>query len=199
MTRSGFVALCLAVFISLPYVRMDAHEARYAGAAAETAKEDFRHAVMLFDRGMYDRAMVIFDALAEKNDDYQAEGYSVLCQILLQTGDCGHRVREYAGRYPYSWLLPQIRYRYALDLFDKDDYEGAAAEFAMISRARLHRDQADEFLFKASGTMTAHICVSRISTAGRCRTILPRRGMLRDIYAIAGRISEKPWSGFQSR
>lgn len=148
MTRSGFVALCLAVFISLPYVRMDAHEARYAGAAAETAKEDFRHAVMLFDRGMYDRAMVIFDALAEKNDDYQAEGYSVLCQILLQTGDCGHRVREYAGRYPYSWLLPQIRYRYALGLFDKDDYEGAAAEFAMISRARLHRDQADEFLFK---------------------------------------------------
>lgn len=144
--KKVFAALCLGALLQLSGADMAA-SARTRDMDGEARKE-FRHAVSLYDRGMYDRALSLFRSLSEGYGDYEAEGYSVLCEANLRTDGYGHRVRKYIADHPYSWLVPGIRFRHALNLFDDDDYAGALAEFDAISRYRLPKGQVPEFLFK---------------------------------------------------
>lgn len=148
MIKTGFVALCLSVCLMLPCAGAYASADDREGLPEGPARKEFRQAVDLFGRGMYDRARTLFTGLAEKYGDYESEGYSVLCSVHLQSEGYGNLAREYMETYPYSWLVPQIHYQYALNLFDRDDYEGALREFGSVSRFGLHRSQVPEFLFK---------------------------------------------------
>ena len=144
--KKVFAVLCLTVLLLLRGT--DSAASVTPQKTDREARKEFRLAVSLYDRGMYERALAMFGALAERYGDYQALGYSVLCSVHLQTEGYADRVREYVEDYPYSWLIPAIRYRYALNLFDSDDYSGALAEFDSISRHRIARSQVPEFLFK---------------------------------------------------
>ena len=146
MIKTGFAAFCLGAFLLLSVPDMAAEDFSYG--ADRQAGEDFRHAVGLFDRGMYDRALAIFSELSGKYQDRQAEGYAVLCSAKLRSAGYGNMVERYVTEHPGSWLVPQIRYQHALNLFDADDYAGALEEFGHLSRYGLYKEQVPEFLFK---------------------------------------------------
>lgn len=144
--KKGFAVLCLGILLLLSGADMTASAAPQA--ADREAGKEFRLALSLYDRGMYDRALVLFSGLAEKYDGYEAEGYAVLCEANLRTDGYEHHVKRYVREHPDSWLVPRIRYRHALNMFDSDDYAGASGEFEAISRYRLAKGQVPEFLFK---------------------------------------------------
>lgn len=144
--KKVFAALCLTALLLLSGTGPDASATSWK--TDREARKEFRTAVSLFDRGMYDRARHLFSSIAGRYGDYEAEGYAVLCSANLRTEGYGSLVEQYIGDYPYSWLIPAIRYRYALNLFDDDDYAGALSQFDAISRHGIAREKVPEFLFK---------------------------------------------------
>ena len=148
MMKTGFVTLCLSVCIMLQGWVASASVSEQCAIPDRSARKEFRQAVELFDRGMYDRAQSVFNGLAERYGDCEARGYAVLCAANLQTEGYEHLISSYASDCPTSWLIPQIRYQHALNLFDHDDFSGALGEFDAVSRYRLYKKQIPEFLFK---------------------------------------------------
>lgn len=148
MKKTGIAVFCLSVCLMLPGMTSAAPLSGLDNALNAPAKKEFRHAVSLFDRGMYDRAQMIFEGLSGKFDDSRVEGYSVLCAVNLRSEGYENLVREYSLKYPYSPMLPEIRYRYALNLFEHDDYAGASEQFDKVSRFMLPKSQVPEYLFK---------------------------------------------------
>lgn len=115
---------------------------------AAVRDREFRDALDLYGRGMYAAAQARFAMIAEKTGDSGAEGYRVLCAVHL--GQSGYRtmMQDYIDRYPYSGLIPQMRFFHALNLFDAEDYRGASEELELLSRRQLYRSQVPEFLFR---------------------------------------------------
>ena len=144
MIKKVFMALCLWMLLS----GLDADAYAASRDLDREARMEFRHALSLYDRGMYDRALPLFGSLSDEYGDCMSEGYAVLCEVKLRRPGYGQRVSRYVGDYPYSVLVPGIRFQYALNLFDGNDYSGALAEFEAISRSRLAKSQVPEFLFK---------------------------------------------------
>lgn len=108
----------------------------------------YRQAIDLYNNGMFERAGAIFDRIASGSGDVMAVGYRTLCAVRLQ--EKGHETMAsgYIADYPYSKLIPQIRFYSGLNLFDKEDYKGAAAEFGMIDQNSLEKGQIAEYMFK---------------------------------------------------
>ena len=109
---------------------------------------EYREALRLFGKGMYGRSMVMFRDLARTTGDESAFGYYVLNAVYLEVPGYEELVADFTDRFSSSGLIPQIRYRYALNLFDDRNFNGAAEQFAMLSRHDLYRNQLPEFLFK---------------------------------------------------
>ncbi len=76
------------------------------------------------------------------------EGYAVLNDVILRIPGYKTEMEEFLRNKPYSVLIPQVEYAYALNCFDDGDYEAASRWFSKIEESELYRDQADEFLFK---------------------------------------------------
>ncbi|MBO6221916.1 MAG: hypothetical protein J6N46_08260, partial [Bacteroidales bacterium] len=87
---------------------------------------EFRRAVDLYDHGMFERAGTIFSGIAAESDDVMAKGYETLCAIRLQEKGYETKVSDYLSNYPYSKLIPQVRFYNALNSFDKEDFKAAA-------------------------------------------------------------------------
>ena len=148
MTRLAFAAFCLSVLISLPAMAYEMPDNNPLSAEERQVRKDFRQAALLFDRGMYDMARAGFEAIANATGDYMAEGYAVFCSVHLQSEGYETALAQYQKKHPYSGLIPQMRYQYGLNLFDRDEYQAALEEFDAVSRHRLYRSQETEFLFK---------------------------------------------------
>ena len=146
MSYMKFVAVCLLALSSTLAGARDAGYAEGAGGQPHTAQ--YREALDLYGKGMYDRAMLLFRELAQARDDENAAGYYVLTATHLRVPGYEALIEEFTARSQSSGLIPQIRYRYALNLFDDKDFRGAAAQFAELSRHNLYRKQVPEFLFK---------------------------------------------------
>ncbi len=121
------------------------------GAAAQTAGNEpglYRHAVELYENGMFERAGSIFSSIKASADDGMASGYEALCAVRLQQEGNETLADEYVGRYPYSPLVPEIHFYKALNLFDAQNYEAAAAEFGKIRMKDLSGKLVPEYSFK---------------------------------------------------
>lgn len=146
MKKFTFAALCLSLYF--PFSAMASpSEGDVPGGWSGQDEKEFRYAVSLFDRGMYDRARTMFVSLAEKGS-CEAEGYAVLCAVNLMVPGYGTMMSEYLEKAPYSRIIPSIRYQYGLNLFDSEDYAGALEQFDAISRHYIPRSEVPEFLFK---------------------------------------------------
>ena len=122
----------------------------YATQAAEGQEnlKEFRDAVRLYGRGMVNRSRTMFDAMSDNVSKADYEGHSVLCDVVMNTPGYELKMKEFMQNYPYSVHIPQIRYIYALNLFDSQDYKAASEEFALIKPKQLDKGQRTEFLFK---------------------------------------------------
>ena len=110
--------------------------------------ESFRHALDLYNHGMFERAGTIFDRISTETGDVLAEGYKTLCAVRLQEEGYETMVDGYIGSRPYSRLIPQIRFYRGLNLFDKEDYDSVVGEFDKIDADLLEKDQVAEYMFK---------------------------------------------------
>ena len=108
----------------------------------------FGKAEDLYERGMYDKALEEFSAIANVSDDDNARGYAVLCAENLRLPGYETLMDEYIQECPYSLLLPQMHYQYALNLFDDGEYSKAAVELDKIQRRELQKKQITAFVFK---------------------------------------------------
>lgn len=128
--------------------------ASYAGGGAGPDNdavpyaEEFRYILRLHDDGMPVRSRMLFRELAGKTGKSDPEGYAVLCEAALGIPGYEGRMNEFIAEHPYSVLVPQIRYMHALNLFDRQDYEGAGAILETVPPSHIGRSKLDEYLFK---------------------------------------------------
>ena len=116
--------------------------------AQDRTTDSYRHALDLYEHGMFERAGTIFDQISSSTGDVMAEGYRTLCAVRLQEKGYETMVANYIGAYPYSKLVPQIRFYNGLNLFDREDYSAAVGEFDLIEPKNLGKSQVAEFMFK---------------------------------------------------
>lgn len=115
--------------------------------AQDSRREQFRHALSMYERGLYSDARALFSAMAP---DAQSEGYEVLCAATLRTEGYETMISNYLDKYPYSGLAPLIHYRYGLNLFDDEEYRKAGEEFSSFTVKDLPKDYATEYTFKSA-------------------------------------------------
>ena len=138
MNRGLIAALSIALALSSELI-----------ANGQTTKTDaFRQAVEFYDRGMFERAESIFSEIAASGQDVMAKGYEALCAVRRQSVGNRNLADQYISEYPYSGLIPHIRFYNALNLFDEQNFSTASAEFARIDMRSLKNSQVPEFIFK---------------------------------------------------
>lgn len=119
-----------------------------AGQEDNSRRGDFRKAMELLDRGMYDRAGEMFSDIAAATGNIDAEGYGVLCSIKSGLEGNKEFARAYLWKYPYALPAAQVRFALAVSLFDAEEYAAASAEFSLVPQSSLRRSQRPEYLFK---------------------------------------------------
>ena len=117
-------------------------------AAQESGPDRYRLATELYVNGMFERAGTLFGEIYAETGDVTAGGYEVLCSVRLQEVGNETLADEYVASHPYSALVPQIHFYKALNLFDRQEYKSAAAEFALIREKSLPEDLVAEYAFK---------------------------------------------------
>ncbi|MBQ2565846.1 MAG: tetratricopeptide repeat protein [Bacteroidales bacterium] len=118
-------------------------------ALADDGKKDFYQAVNLYANGMYERARTIFESIdAKRGGDPEAKGWSVLCAVTMGSEGYETLMDQYAKDYPASALIPRIRYRHGMNLFEKEDYEGASKEFASVPEETVASGDVAGFVFR---------------------------------------------------
>lgn len=116
--------------------------------SAEVAGADeLRKAIRMYEDGMLVRSRSLFDRMAETASKSDPLGWSVLCDVQMETAGYQNRMTAFIKEYPNSSIIPQIRYAYASNLFNDQEYRAASEEFAKIDRKSLYKEQVDGFLF----------------------------------------------------
>ena len=109
---------------------------------------EYREILRLQENGMHGRSRHVF---TQKSPDYQhadMEGRAVLSEVIMNVPGCDAKIRSYMEKNPKSVLLPQILYRYALNLFEAGDYQQAGVILSVVSPSQIEKSQVDEYLFK---------------------------------------------------
>ena len=112
---------------------------------SQTKKSQLKYARELLEHGMYAEARKIF---SEYPADPVAGGYALMCDVKMKSNGYETKLAKYISMFPYSGLVPQLRYEYALNLFDEADYKAASAEFASVNLSGLYRNQLAAYTFK---------------------------------------------------
>jgi len=98
----------------------------------------------LYQAGMYAQ---VADLLHGKKGS-KAEGYFTLSALQMKTANAHALAQEYLQKYPESILAPQVRYLWALDLFDQERYEQALSQLNELSAKDLYPAQRAEYTYK---------------------------------------------------
>ena len=111
-------------------------------------KRHFREALKLYDYGMYSRSRLFFDDLDDRAKSSDPAAFAVLCDVKQRVPGYKRDMERFIAQNPQSHLIPQIRYAYALNLFDSEDYAGAWAVMKELEEKHLNRSQRVEFVFR---------------------------------------------------
>lgn len=122
-----------------------------SGLSAYAQVQDYREAVRLYEKDIFGRSRVMFDKI-EEGTERKADpaGYSVLCDVRANVPGYVGRMESFFLEYPYSVLVPQVRFYHALNLFARQDYEAASRQFGLIKESSLYRSQRTEYVFKSA-------------------------------------------------
>jgi tetratricopeptide (TPR) repeat protein len=85
--------------------------------------------------------------VAREYGSADAKGYSVLCDVIAATPGYETRMDTFFAECPYSKLIPQIRYRHALNLFYAGQYAEALEAFESVKPKQLYKSDRTEYLF----------------------------------------------------
>lgn len=135
------LAAALSLWSALPMTAQGINEAERHGS-------DFRELLRLYEHGMYRFAGNGLDDISEEVRSTEAEGYSVLCDLKAGVPGASSRMMDYIERNPHSVLVPQMKWQYAMNLFDSQDYKAAGNILGELSVKKLGKSQATEYLFR---------------------------------------------------
>lgn len=141
------------------------------GSSRLNSKE-YRDILRLSESGMYSRSLLELERLYKKVGNSDPEARALLSEISMNLPGYQGHFDAFVERYPHSTLIPQMRYRHALNLFDRKSYPEAYEQFSLLNEKRIYRGQIDEFLFKRA---YCHL------DAGRAKEAMT------DFQAVAGR------------
>lgn len=133
--KRKFIFIAVLAFLSGSFL---------VSSSAEKRPDGFREALRLIDRGFGPRA----SSILMLKDDVNAKGYDVLIHVLRRTEGYEAPMHRFLEENPHIALVPQIKYAYALNLFDDGDFKDALEIFDNLDVERLHSDQKTEYLFK---------------------------------------------------
>ena len=133
--KRKFIFIAVLAFLSGSFL---------VSSSAEERPDGFREALRLMDRGFGSRA----SSILMLKDDVNAKGYDVLIHVLRRTEGYEAPMHRFLEENPHIAVVPQIKYAYALNLFDDGDFKGALEIFDNLDVERLDSDQKTEYLFK---------------------------------------------------
>ncbi len=110
--------------------------------------QEFRDAMRLYDKEMYSRSKAMFDRIDKDNATADPAGYALLCDVRVEKPGYENSLEKFLEEYPYSALIPQIKFQHALNLFDRQNYVEASKVFNGLEQKHLYRGQRIEFTFK---------------------------------------------------
>ncbi len=109
--------------------------------------QEFRDAVRLYDKTMFNRSHSVFDRIAKESASSDPEGFSVLSQVRACVSGYETLMDSFILRNPYSIHIPQIRWHHAMNLFSAHDYKTAGEVLGSIDVKSLYKSQRVEYLF----------------------------------------------------
>jgi len=121
-----------------------------SAASQSLYEKDFSAAKAWYDAGMYEKAAASFERLSLENKTPLTEGYLIMCRAAMKARGYDLAAQEFLRTYPYSELVPQLRYRLALNCFEAEDYAGAMEQFELVSPDDLDESKRDECNFKTA-------------------------------------------------
>ena len=133
--KRKFIFIAVLAFLSGSFL---------VSSSAEERPDEFREALRLMDRGFGSRA----SSILMLKDDVNAKGYDVLIHVLRRTEGYEAPMHRFLEENPHIAVVPQIKYAYALNLFDDGDFKDALEIFDNLDVERLDSDQKTEYLFK---------------------------------------------------
>lgn len=133
--KRKFIFIAVLAFLSGSFL---------VSSSAEERPDGFREALRLMDRGFGSRA----SSILMLKDDVNAKGYDVLIHVLRRTEGYEAPMHRFLEENPHIAVVPQIKYAYALNLFDDGDFKDALEIFDSLDVERLDSDQKTEYLFK---------------------------------------------------
>ena len=125
MVKNSYLTLFLALLIPGAVVLQPSVPVS-AQTSAEGTDRDFSKAMEAFDRGMYERAMTLFNDIVFRTGSVKAEGYSVLCSVKSGVRGWENRMESFITANPSSELVPQLKFAHACRLFDAGDYKACS-------------------------------------------------------------------------
>lgn len=139
--------------ISLSAVLLGVMSLFSAETAAQNKAEgfpsvEFREAVRLYENGMYSRSRTLFEKIGEDYSAVAPEAYSVLAQVREKTPGYAKTADTFLEENPHSVLVPQIKWHYAMNLFDDHNYKATGEMLASVSIDDLHKTQRVDYLFR---------------------------------------------------
>lgn len=107
----------------------------------------FSKAVKLYEKGMYSKARDAFEEIYEENGSSEAKGFSILCSAALDTYGYVHDIEWFEAEYPYSEMLPRIRFAHAVNLFEQERYAECVNIFSCMKPEQLRPSSRIEYMF----------------------------------------------------
>jgi TolA-binding protein len=117
-------------------------------SAASLSAQDFSEILRLQQHGMHNRASLLYSGLSHDAMSSEPEGYAVLCDVEMNASSYKARMDDYIQRNPHSALVSHLRLRHAFNLFNAQDYQGAAEYFAHVPTSHVGESLLDEYMFK---------------------------------------------------
>ena len=146
MKMKGILALAVLTMVSL--AGAEAAEDGLSSGLDSPRTRQYREILKLQENGMHNRSRIRFREVGRQFRDSDPEGYAVLSEVIMGIPSYEHRMERFINSHPYSRLIPQIRYRHALNLFDRQDYKAAGELLDSIPPVHIERSQVNEYLFK---------------------------------------------------
>lgn len=115
-------------------------------ASVVTSSREYREAVRLYESGMYQRALSVFNSLP--GDEPMAKGYAALCMAQMKSPGYEETLAYFLDTYGKTALDSQIHLVYAENLFDEQRYAEALPEFGKVNVKDLSNSKLTEVLYK---------------------------------------------------
>ena len=116
-------------------------------ALDDSGRKAFREALKLYDHSMLSASRNAFGDIKGESLSSDPEGFEVLTQVRAAAPGYETVMNSFLERNPHSFLVPQIMWHHAMNLFDAQEYDLAGDVLGNIKVKSLMKGQKTQYLF----------------------------------------------------